>query len=112
MYVAEHTNRRLVWKFKSNGSFVATIGSHGTEEPFAGLLGIAVDRAGCLYVADSGGEGASRIQKFSASGSYLTSFGDGQLANPSGVKVDGKGNVFVADGDGQSVYKFAPAQAD
>src|SRR5207247_5095591 len=43
-----------------------------------------------------------RIQKFTNTGTFLTKWGsqgsgDGQFANPTGVAVDGSGNVFVAD---------------
>jgi len=70
--------------------------------------GLAVDRAGDLYVADTGN---NRIERVDASGVVTTVAGDGvqgdsgdggeatsaQLINPGGVAVDGLGNVFIAD---------------
>jgi len=52
-----------------------------------------------VYVADTGN---SRIQKFTSTGTYLTQWtagasADGQLLCPTGVAVDGSGNVYVTD---------------
>jgi len=58
-----------------------------------------VDSNGDLYVADTFN---NRIQEFTSNGTFLTSFGtagsgNGQLAYPHGIAVDGSGNVYVAD---------------
>ena len=62
---------------------------------------MTIDRQGAIYVADWGND---RIQKFSADGAFLASYGTsgrgddpGQLWRPSGVAVDRNGTVYVAD---------------
>jgi len=62
-----------------------------------GPAGIAVDRQANVYVA-----GADKIQKFTANGDLLTTWGgpgagDGQFNDPRGIAIDPQGNVYVAD---------------
>jgi tripartite motif-containing protein 71 len=62
-----------------------------------GPAGIAVDRQANVYVA-----GADKIQKFTANGDLLTTWGgpgagDGQFNDPRGIAIDPHGNVYVAD---------------
>jgi sugar lactone lactonase YvrE len=83
--------------------------------------GMAFDRDGNLYVADTGNH---TIRKISPGGTTSTFAGlsgapgaadgtgtDAQFDNPSGVAVDGAGNVFVADTGNQLIRKISPAGA-
>jgi tripartite motif-containing protein 71 len=89
--------------------FVAKWGSQGSgNSQFNDPLGVAIDSAGNVYVADSNN---NRIQKFSASGMFITKWGssgtgDGQLNMPYGVAVDSAGNVYVADYGNSRIQKF------
>lgn len=70
---------------------------------FADPRGIAVDRAGTVYVADTGND---RVQHFSSSGNLLdviTGAGDGNpgLIAPVGVAVAPDGRLFIACRDGR-----------
>src|SRR6266550_4130008 len=72
--------------------------------------GIAVDRAGNIYVADTNN---GRIEKFSPSGVYITSLGMkgsgyGQLGEPNGIAIDRDGNIYIADASDHRVQKLAP----
>ncbi|MBI4329996.1 MAG: hypothetical protein HY673_01795, partial [Chloroflexi bacterium] len=84
-------------------------GSEGSGDgQFYSPQGIAVDAGGYVYVADTGNH---RIQKFSATGTFLGKFGsygagNDQFINPSGVAVDGSGYVYVADTGNHRVKKF------
>src|SRR2546429_920821 len=53
---------------------------------------------------------AQRVEKFDASGTFLTAWGReraaGEFANPSGVATDGSGNVYVADTYNHRIHKF------
>ena len=78
-----------IQKFTSDGTFLRKWGSEGSGDgQFNSPYGIAVDRFGYIYVADSGNH---RIQKFTGDGMFLAeweSFGYG-------MAVDGRGNVYV-----------------
>src|SRR5438876_1123667 len=74
---------------------------------FRGADGVAVDRNGNVFVADTDNE---RIQKFDNGGTFLTTWGSagtgpGQFNVPR-VAVDGSGNVFVADAFNNRIQKF------
>lgn len=65
--------------------------------PFTGLndsYGVAVDRAGNIYVTDDGNNQVLELPKGSTSQIVLPFTG---LSKPFGVAVDGAGNVYVAD---------------
>jgi len=110
VYVADTDNSRIQ-KFSSDGTFLVTWGSEGSENgQFLKPYGIAVDGNGNVYVADTGN---SRIQKFSSDGVFLTTWGskgseDGQFFWPYGIAVDGSGNVYVADTENHRIQKFSP----
>ena len=85
-----------------------TTRDQNTDGKFNNPSGIAVDADGNIHVADSDN---NRIQKFNASGQYLSQFGvrgsgDGQLDSPSSIAVDVSGNIFVTDTDNNRVQKF------
>ncbi|MCL3838335.1 NHL repeat-containing protein [Aeromicrobium duanguangcaii] len=73
-----------------------------------GAFGIAVDRAGNLYLTDTG---ASRIEKLDSSGQLLATWskatGDSRsFSSPYGIAVDGAGSVHVADYGNARVVKL------
>jgi sugar lactone lactonase YvrE len=79
-----------------------------------GPSGVATDGSGNVYVADTDN---NRIQKFDASGAFLTTWGSagsdtgqfnfGQYPfYPNGVATDGSGNVYIADTGNHRIQKF------
>jgi DNA-binding beta-propeller fold protein YncE len=77
---------------------------------FDSPTGICLDRNGNVLVADTGN---GRIQKFSATGAFLSTIrikgnGQGQLAAPSGIAVDRTGNIYVADASKHRVERLMP----
>jgi len=100
------------------GQSGATNGA-GNQALFNTPLGIAVDQAGILYVADSGNH---QIRKVTAGGGVTTlagspgvwgaTDGTGEAAlfnGPVGLAVDGSGNVFVSDANNHTIRKITPA---
>jgi sugar lactone lactonase YvrE len=90
----------------------------GAAAQFSAPSGVAVDGAGNVYVADMGND---TIRKITAAGVVTTLAGtvdrfgsaDGtgtaaQFNSPSGVAVDGVGNVYVADMGNDTIRKITP----
>jgi sugar lactone lactonase YvrE len=94
-------------------------GGPATDAQLHDPTGVAVDRAGNLYIADSGN---NRIRKVSSAGIITTIAGNGaqgdsgdggpalraELWLPSGVAVDSTGHVFVADTSNNAVRLLTP----
>ena len=91
---------------------IGAVGSFGDGGPATAArlnnpLGIAVDKAGNLYIADTGNHKIRMIANgiiSTVAGTGTPSFsGDGgpaksaQLNNPTGVSVDAAGNLYIAD---------------
>lgn len=84
-------------------AFTRQWGAEGTGTgQFSLPLGIAVDRNGNVYVADSDADKSARIEKFTSDGKYLMSVGKmgegpGELQIPHDMAVDRQGNIYVSD---------------
>jgi sugar lactone lactonase YvrE len=114
VYVLDSGNHR-VQKFSNHGELLATWGSEGTGEgQFVNGARIAVDRNGVVYVTEThlpDGTGSTRIQKFSSSGAFLSSWGSrgsgpGQFEDPVGIATDGASNVYVVEVTNRRVQKL------
>ncbi len=104
---------------RKQAEVITTVAGGGTISPGDGgaataaqlghLAGVAVDGAGNLYIADASD---NRVRKVTAATGVITTVagtgasgfnGDGQpataadLNNPTGVAVDGAGNLYIAD---------------
>jgi uncharacterized protein (TIGR03437 family) len=101
------------------GGGTAVSGDDGpaTSARLNGPRAVAVDRAGDLFIADG-----NRVRKVSASGIITTIAGNGDAGysgdggpaisatlNPSGLAVDGAGNVYVADPGNNAVRVLRPS---
>jgi len=90
--------------------FVLKWGSNGSGDgQFNEPGGLAVDSEGNVYVGDSQN---SRVQKFSAGGTFLLKWGssgtgDGQFGLSGGVAIDGASNIYVADQNNHRIQKFS-----
>jgi len=79
-----------------------------TPGDFAKPTGVAVDKEGNLYVADTLN---NRIEVFDADGVFLRTWGrngdgPGYFARPKGVAIDSDGHLWVADGMQDRVQVF------
>ncbi len=130
LYIADSGNN-CIRKVDAAGiiSTVAGTGTRGyngdggpaTTAQLNGPLGVAVDAAGNLYIADSDN---ARIRKVDAAGVISTVAGTGtrgyysgeggpataaRLSSPSGVAVDGLGNLYIADSGDARIRKVDAA---
>jgi sugar lactone lactonase YvrE len=126
LYVSDTTNH-TIRKISPAGVVSTLAGSPGVSGGADGSgsaarfnfpVGVAVDAAGNVYVADSRN---STVRKISASGVVTTFAGapgqfgstDGTGANarfflPCGVAVDGAGNVYVTDTGNHTIRRITP----
>jgi len=125
LYIADTSNHRIR-KVNTSG-VITTVAGNGTEG-FSGdggpatsaalntPIGVAVDMAGNLYIADAFN---NRIRKVNTAGVITTVAGNGvggfsgdhaaatsaSLSAPFGVAVDKAGNLYIADTSNQRVRK-------
>src|SRR5262249_48890179 len=126
LYVADQSNH-TIRKITPDGvvsTLAGTAGMNGSADGtgpdarFSFPAGVAVDRAGNLYVADTGN---TTLRKITPDGVVSTLAGaagmvggadgtgpDARFASPTGVAVDGDGNVYVADAFNDTLRKVTP----
>ena len=126
IYIADTSNHRIR-KVDTSGN-ISTVAGNGTggysgdgilatSAELYDPMGVAVDSAGNIYIADSGN---NRVRKVDASTGYISTVAgngtggysvDGILAtsaelyNPTGVAVDSVGNIYIADSYNNRVRK-------
>jgi hypothetical protein len=82
--------------------FAGAWGTRGTEPgQLDAPVGVATDALGRVYLADAGD---SSIEKFTASGGPLLSFGDAWIEKAAGIAVDRGGGIYVAEGNRVQVF--------
>jgi DNA-binding beta-propeller fold protein YncE len=103
LFVADKTadfHDRLL-RYSSTGAF---LGDLGVGAPLSGPVGLAVDRAGNLYVANMDD---SKILRYSGSGSYLGIFASTGLYRPAGIAFDSDGTLVACNHDDGSVSRYS-----
>ena len=127
-FVADTENNRIrkvsptgeVSTYAGSGDF-NTVDGPAAQASFGNPQGLAFDKAGNLYVADTG---LSKIRKISTSGEVSTVAGDGQegfadcnlgscarFFQPQAIALDSKGNLYITDARNQRIRKITPAGA-
>lgn len=107
LYIGDAGDRVLA--YSTSGAFIRQWGGSGPDPgQFSGPLGLAVDPAGNVLVADSGNY---RVQKFTAGGQFLSQWGtrgseEGQFDKPVVVAADGPDRVLVGEGYNARVQEF------
>lgn len=91
--------------FNADGQYLYSISPAGTS-PF--LLGMAIDSNDELYVADYGDDNVQGYFLGSTGAAYDYAWsGQGTFTGPTGVKIDGQGNLVVCDEVNSAVYNVA-----
>ena len=115
--VVADTGNARVKVLTDQGAFLEKWGTPGTGPgEYSSPMGVAVDGAGTVFVADSGN---GRVQKTNAwtnamtdlSGNFLGQFGRtgkgaGELDQPTDLALDREGNLYVVDSGNDRVQKF------
>jgi len=135
IYIAD-TNNNVVRKVTANNGQVSTVagdptglsgysgdGGLATSATLYGPQAVTLDAAGDLFIADSHN---SAIRKVTANSQFITTVaGNGSVCNPlsgdggpatsaglcfpTGISVDGAGNLYLADGDSERIRKVTTA---
>jgi hypothetical protein len=92
---------------------VRTIGELEAEDENVAFFmpsDVALDRAGNIYVLDSGNH---RVQKFGADGRYLATIGrkgqgPGELYFPQSIDIDEAGNIYLSDPNNKRIQVLTP----
>jgi sugar lactone lactonase YvrE len=124
LYVTDSKNHR-VRKVTPKGEVSTFAGSEegfaegkGSRARFNAPSGIVMDAAGNFYVADTENHRIRRISATGVVGTFAGSgkkgFADGKgnkalFARPSGIVMDGAGNLYVADSGNHSIRMVTPA---
>lgn len=107
VWLSDAANHRVLL-LDRHGAFQLVLGEGVASSDPKGLDtpgGLATDRGGSLYVADSGN---GVVKKFSPMGVLMDAFGEGVLDVPSAVAVSETGTIFVSDEGARVVSAFAP----
>ena len=98
-YVSDGYENTRVLRFDPEGRFLYQWGKPGRGSGEFDLPhGIALDKAGRVYVADRGN---ARIQVFDSAGLFIADWHSAAIGRPYGVAVSPDGTVFTVDGGDQ-----------
>ncbi|HET9219283.1 MAG TPA: hypothetical protein VFR18_20020, partial [Terriglobia bacterium] len=103
------------------GGYVPIDSAQAVTQAFEGIMSVTSDRAGGFYFSTSGSE-QHRVYRVSFDGILTAVAGTGspgfsgdsgpalsaRLNNPSGLAVDGSGNLFIADSANHRIRKVTP----
>jgi sugar lactone lactonase YvrE len=132
LYVADMSNATIRkvspvegdWVVSTIAGFAGEQGTNdgpGSAARFAAPLGVALDTATNLYVADSGNNSIRKLAydgtnwavttiagRSGAAGSDDGSGSEARFSSPRGIAVDGANNIFVTDLGNQTIRKLTP----
>ncbi len=113
VYVTDQA-RVSIQKFDPDGTFLGEVGNVSQSDRISAIEDVAVGLDGTLFVTDSLQHG---VHVFDAEENYVGRWGKSdmtsgsglkQFSSPTGLEVDGNGDVLVADGGNKRIQKFDP----
>jgi hypothetical protein len=129
LFVAD-TDNNIIRKITSAGvvtTFAGSPGPSGSADGagpaarFSGPRAVAIDSAGNIYVADTNNHTIRRITPggvvstlagFAGMPGSVDGLGEtARFRSPTGVAVDGSGNIYVADSENNTIRKITPSGA-
>ena len=94
-------------RFDAQGTLQTGWGAVGTGNgQFTRITDITVGSTGTVYVLEDRPKGEGRVQEFDPNGTFLTTFGRGQIVDSGGIALDAQGDVIVADDLADSLHVF------
>ncbi|MDE0083853.1 MAG: hypothetical protein OYK82_12470 [Gammaproteobacteria bacterium] len=109
----------VVYKWDSEGELLLTIGRRGMSgDPplLSEPTGVAVAENGDIFITEghSFAQGANRVTKYAADGSFLMSWGEtgsgiGEFNVPHDVAIDSAGRIFIGDRANNRIQIFDQA---
>ena len=84
------------------GNFIRCFGTFGSGDSQFGCVGVAVDGEGRIIVCDAGNRN-KRVSVFEKDGTFLFSFGQHHIKDPSGIVVDSFGTIIISDFEKNSI---------
>jgi DNA-binding beta-propeller fold protein YncE len=108
VYVSDRSTASI-YVYDAEGKYLRTFAPKGDLGGKWNPLGLAFAPDGTLYATDVRGESSNghRVVVFAPDGTLLRSMGaPGTLSFPSGIVIDGKGNVLVTDSNNGRLVVF------
>ena len=121
---SENGTIRIVSSGGNTVTFAGTAGSYGSSDGtsnsalFYGPQGVALDTGGNLYVSDSANHTIRKITTTGAVTTFAGTAGSSGISDgtttaarfnfPRGLKVDGSGNIYLADSQNHTIRKITP----
>ncbi len=87
------------------GSIKDGVAVDAATAPLRSPAGLAIDRSGALYIADSGNHRVRKLEN----GLLTTVSSAAPLDTPAGIALDAAGDLYVADKGMSAVWKLTPA---
>lgn len=123
LYVADLANLRIRKVDLNTGSSITLVGKKSeTEFPniddsLGGPFNVVFDKEGNLYVSVNGDSNVKKVDFYTGKVSVVAGTGEvgfsgdggqatqAKLANPTGLALDGKGNLFISDSGNERIRK-------
>ena len=123
LYVADLANLRIRKVNLDTGSSITLVGQKSeTEfpninEPLGGPFNVVFDKHGNLYVSVNGDSNVKKVEFSTGKVTVIAGTGDvgfsgdggqasaAKLANPTGLILDGKGNLYISDSGNERIRK-------
>jgi sugar lactone lactonase YvrE len=123
LFIADLANLRIRKVNLDTGSAITLVGQKSEKEvpninaSLGGPFSVVFDKKGNLYISINGDSKVSKVEFYTGKISTVAGTGEAgftgdgdlaknaQLANPTGLALDGKGNLFIADTGNERIRK-------